>query len=824
LADPNAAGSGALAISCVSATYCVAVDEEGNAVTYNGNGWSAPDSIDQYKTLVSISCVSETFCVAVDIDGYAFVYNGTNWSPPDAFGSIGGVTGVSCDSSKFCLAVGKYSNAWSYDGTNWDPTRPPTGDLLAVSCFSSMFCVAVGSEGGALSGETDVFDGANWKSVPITDDPIASSLDAVSCWTSASCMAVDVRGNAFVYDGKTGTWKKSQDLTRQDLNGVSCDSAGSCAAVDRTGDAYVYSDGIWSAPAPADPTSGLGLDSVSCPLPSFCVASDLYSNVLTYDGYTWSPIVAVGGYSSGPSNVSCTSPSFCVEVNESGEATTYDGSWGTPTGIGDTLPDYPTSISCTQSSFCVAVDNGGNAITYDGTSWTSASIDGTTPLTSVSCVPASFCVAVDSAGNAIIYTGSGGWGSPAPIDGTTPLTSVSCVSASFCVAVDSVGNAIIYSGSGGWGSPAPIDGTTPLTSVSCVSASFCVAVDNAGNATTYDGGWGTPVQVDSDGSAFTSVSCAATSFCLAVDADNYAFASAPSTTAITTTSQPKIGEPLSVRVTGRTTGPGARTPVGQVELTNGSQDCIAKLAGSGGIATGSCAIPKQGLGTYGFVASYLPNPTFGSSASGKKTLTITKASSTTALKLSHTKVTFGDEQAAVIAVTVSPQYPGTTPTGTVTVKESGKTLCSSTLVSGKRSCSMSARSLPVGTYHLVATYGGSADFDSSTSRTSSLTVAKATSKIALKLSASKVTYGDEEVENLSFTVSPEFAGLTPTGTVTVRESTTTLCVIALSAGKGSCTLSSTKLPPGTYSLVATYNGSADFGTSTSAKETLTVVK
>jgi hypothetical protein len=36
-------------------------------------------------------------------------------------------------------------------------------------------------------------------------------------------------------------------------------------------------------------------------------------------------------------------------------------------------------------------------------------------------------------------------------------------------------------------------------------------------------------------------------------------------------------------------------------------------------------------------------------------------------------------------------------------------------------------------------------------------------------------------------------------------------VTTLSSGKGSCTLSATQLDAGTYSLVATYSGSTDFG-------------
>jgi hypothetical protein len=99
-----------------------------------------------------------------------------------------------------------------------------------------------------------------------------------------------------------------------------------------------------------------------------------------------------------------------------------------------------------------------------------------------------------------------------------------------------------------------------------------------------------------------------------------------------------------------------------------------------------------------------------------------------------------------------------------------------------------------------------------------------TSKTLLKLSRSKVTYGDEQLEHLSVTVSPRSSGSTPTGTVTVKESTTTLCVVKLASGKGSCKLSAKNLKAGTYRLFATYGGSTTFTRSTSTKEALTVAK
>jgi hypothetical protein len=230
---------------------------------------------------------------------------------------------------------------------------------------------------------------------------------------------------------------------------------------------------------------------------------------------------------------------------------------------------------------------------------------------------------------------------------------------------------------------------------------------------------------------------------------------------------------------------------------------------------GSCVIDANQAGDANYLAA----------AQVHQTITVAKATARTALKLSATKVTYGDEQVEHLSVTVSPQHPGTTPTGTVTIKASATTLCVIKLASGAGSCKpLSARELNAGAYSLVATYSGSTNFDTSSSVKETLTVAKATSKTVLKLSATKVTYGDEQVLHLSVAVSPQYSGSPPTGRVTIKESTTTLCTISLSGAKGSCTLSAKKLNAGAYNVVVAYGGSTNFKGSTSAKESLTVAK
>ena len=264
-------------------------------------------------------------------------------------------------------------------------------------------------------------------------------------------------------------------------------------------------------------------------------------------------------------------------------------------------------------------------------------------------------------------------------------------------------------------------------------------------------------------------------------------------------------------------------PAGTVWITQFATTLCTVTLSSG---KGSCVLSGDQLapGTYQPVATYGGNPDMETSTSAKEAFTVSKASSKTTLKLSIDKVTYGYEQAERLGVTVSPQYPGSTPTGTVTVKEFATTLCTVTLSSGKGSCVLSGDQLAPGIYQPVATYGGNPDMETSTSAKEAFTVSKASSKTTLKLSIDKVTYGYEQAERLGVTVSPQYPGSTPTGTVTVKEFATTLCTVTLSSGKGSCRPSPERLKASTYLLVASYGGSGSFRPSTSVKEMLTVTK
>jgi len=94
----------------------------------------------------------------------------------------------------------------------------------------------------------------------------------------------------------------------------------------------------------------------------------------------------------------------------------------------------------------------------------------------------------------------------------------------------------------------------------------------------------------------------------------------------------------------------------------------------------------------------------------------------------------------------------------------------------------------------------------------------------LKLSASSIADGKEKSLKFSVAVKAQFTG-TPTGTVTVKAGKKKICTVKLAAGKGTCSpTSNTLLAAGSYSIVASYNGSSSFPASTSKSVKLKVSK
>jgi hypothetical protein len=270
-------------VSCVSAAFCTAaglsvVSFSGDVTeplieSWNGTKWSVVPNPGRQGAGFNggVSCVSATFCVAVgtnfNLKALIESWNGTKWSIVPAHAGTGesDLVGVSCISASNCTAVGDRGSLpdtliETWNGKRWSavpsPTKGHEGDFLnGVWCTSASFCVAAGVYTTAnISDQTliESWNGTKWSIAPV---PTAreSEFNAVSCVSSNDCWAAgeaeNKAGNARTYvNFWNGTrWSvvptPNVGSPRTAANlffGVSCPSASFCAA-----------DGNWSVAKPS---------------------------------------------------------------------------------------------------------------------------------------------------------------------------------------------------------------------------------------------------------------------------------------------------------------------------------------------------------------------------------------------------------------------------------------------------------------------------------------------------------------------------------------------------------------------------------------------
>jgi hypothetical protein len=309
-----------LALSCPMAHFCMAVDDQGNAIELNGPSWSAPTPL-HVLGMTAVSCSSKDFCVAGTVNDSVLKFHGGTWSKQkrvdtptagdqDIFG-VSGVTGLSCPSPLYCLAGDVRGKIATFDGMQWSHAAPleplalyqadtymKAAAVVGVSCSSITFCAAA-----TVGGRVLTWNGRTW-SVPALPTPISSGtlgilelvglpeIAGISCASSTFCVVVGPSGAVNTFDGKS--WSKpeaidtssSQQGNHDGLTAVSCPSVRFCLAVDDLGRALSYNGTSWSQPHIVDPT--LGLSDVSCATSTFCVALNDLGYALIYNGTSWS--------------------------------------------------------------------------------------------------------------------------------------------------------------------------------------------------------------------------------------------------------------------------------------------------------------------------------------------------------------------------------------------------------------------------------------------------------------------------------------------------------------------------------------------------------
>src|SRR5262245_4506732 len=191
-----------------------------------------------------------------------------------------------------------------------------------------------------------------------------------------------------------------------------------------------------------------------------------------------------------------------------------------------------------------------------------------------------------------------------------------------------------------------------------------------------------------------------------------------------------------------------------------------------------------------------------SSSALTQTVNSSIVSTTTTLSSSVNPSVFG--QSVTFTATVTPASGSGTPDGTVTFFDGAASIGFSTLSGGQATFAIS--SLAVGMHSITASYGGSSGFTASTSNTVIESVNKATTSTTVTSSANPSVFG--QIVTFTATVTPQFAGSTPTGTVAFLDGTSTLGTATLSGGMATFTTSS--LAVGTHTIKASLRRGCQF--------------
>jgi Bacterial Ig-like domain (group 3) len=191
------------------------------------------------------------------------------------------------------------------------------------------------------------------------------------------------------------------------------------------------------------------------------------------------------------------------------------------------------------------------------------------------------------------------------------------------------------------------------------------------------------------------------------------------------------------------------------------------------------------------------------------TLQVNKANTTTGVTSNANPSVF--QQMVTFTVTVAPQY-SCAPTGTVTLLDGGSPIASNLPLSGGTAM-FTTSALSVGVHSITASYGGDANFNSSTSAAWSQTENKASTMTTVNsVSPSPAFVGQPITVSYSFAVVAPGAGspIPPSGNITVSASDGSSCMAPAALGSGACTLAPTPANAGTVTFTITYSGDGNF--------------
>jgi hypothetical protein len=546
-------GDALTSLSCPTDGLCVGVDERGAVVysrdpTGSAKTWKSARVLTRSKDwLVSVACPTASECIALDRQGRSVAHStkptggrkawhlatlkalaGATFAPPT----------LACASRSLCVIVGTdRQGIGPLIGTSTHPTggqsawrfgRPlkAVDDLTSVSCPTSTFCALGGGDSdAAIAYSTRPSGGASTYLAGLSP-PSASGYPEVAGLSCASASQCVLFGSGDDDEAATGQLAATNEPTATSVT-------------------------AWP-PLVVDAVNGL--ESVSCPSATVCLAGGAQKTVYTSSN----PAGGASAWSTAAlpiasDHVSCGAVDQCVVGDGStgdlaATSTPLTGGWIQAQTSGD-LPDGGgiAVLSCTVGPFCIAgasevqddadlegtsslttTNPAGGTNAWNYGEWIEGGINGGRrpakgTVLALACASQSLCVAGDAKGGILTNT------TPTDVqawhytqrDGTASINGLSCPSTALCVGVDSQGRVVHSTNpAGGPWAGVTIDKAFALTAVSCASTGFCVAVDGHRHAfvsTHPTGGasaWQKISGIDGD---LTSIACPTTALCAAVD-------------------------------------------------------------------------------------------------------------------------------------------------------------------------------------------------------------------------------------------------------------------------------------------------------------------
>ncbi len=286
----------------------------------------------------------------------------------------------------------------------------------------------------------------------------------------------------------------------------------------------------------------------------------------------------------------------------------------------------------------------------------------------------------------------------------------------------------------------------------------------------------------------------------------------PTTTTVASSVNPSTSG-QSVTFTATVTSPAGTPSTGTVSFTSDSSVlCSGVALNSSGQAT--CASSSLSAATHSIVAQYSGVTAYAASSSAPLSQVVSapvKVNPTVTVAASANPA----DQDKNVTFTASVGGTNGTATGTVSFTSGSTTLCSNVALSGG-SAACTKTGLTPGPLTVTASYGGSSAYNAGSGATAITVRAATTTTVSL---TPNPALGGQNV-TATATIASATAG-TFTGTLTMLVDGSAACsLLPVSGPTVSCTLSGVAV--GDHAVVAQYNGSSSYGTSTSAASTLSV--